>query len=163
LTTQIKEKRISLPTKEDIVFQITELIKLKGYKIEQNDAQEFIENFQLKYGRLPKNEEITSIVKGYVIMINEENLSEQAAATIQTDPLTESIATIISGEESESLEISVNGRALIPENPIERRRCPSCGDESSIHEVTDKNIVLMDYPRIYGKKKYCGKCGYDWR
>ena len=163
LTTQVKEKKVTLPTKEDIIYQIIELIKLKGYSIDFGDAQGFLENFHLKYGRLPKNEEITSIVKGYVIMINEDYLSKQTEASIQTEHLSTSIATIIGGSEDETSSGTYNSSVVVPENPIVRRRCPSCGDEGSIHEVTDKSIVLMDYPRIYGKKKYCGKCGYDWR
>jgi hypothetical protein len=163
LTTKVKEGTVSLPTREDIIYQIIELIKLKGYTIDYEDAQSFLENFQLKYDRLPKNDEITSIVKGYVIMINEDYFSEQIEAFVQPEPLSTSIATIIGGGGREFSAESSNKDALIPENPIGRRRCPSCGDESSIREVIDKNIVLMDYPRIYGKKKYCCKCGYDWR
>ncbi len=46
-----------------------------------------------------------------------------------------------------------------------RRRCPSCNEENKymIHEETDKTIIIMDYPRVYGKKWKCGKCGTIWR
>lgn len=46
-----------------------------------------------------------------------------------------------------------------------RRRCPSCNEENKymIHEETDKTIIIMDYPRVYGKKWRCGKCGTIWR
>jgi hypothetical protein len=163
LTTQKKEKKVTLPTKEDIIYQIIELIKLKGYTIDYADAQSFLENFQLKYGRLPKKEEINSIVQGYVIMINEDYHSKKAEASIQAEHSSETIATILEGSEVINPVEPFNNGVAILENPTGRRRCPNCGDESSIHEVTDKNIVLMDYPRIYGKKKYCGRCGWDWR
>ena len=163
LTTQVKDTKVILPTKEDIIYQVIELIKLKGYTIDYDDAQDFLENFQLKYGRLPKNEEITSIVKGYVIMINEDHLLEQTEASTQAEPLSASIATIIGGNEIGDTSNTNNNGVVLLEDPIGRRRCPSCGDEGSVHEVTDKNIILMDYPRIYGKKKYCGRCGFEWR
>ena len=48
LTTQVKDTKVILPTKEDIIYQVIELIKLKGYTIDYDDAQDFHENFQLK-------------------------------------------------------------------------------------------------------------------
>jgi len=46
-----------------------------------------------------------------------------------------------------------------------RRKCPKCGEENkfTIHELEDKTNVINDYPRIYGKKYRCGKCGILWR
>ena len=46
-----------------------------------------------------------------------------------------------------------------------RRVCPKCGNEHkmSIHESTDKSNVILDYPRVYGKKYKCGQCGIEWR
>jgi len=32
-----------------------------------------------------------------------------------------------------------------------------------IREVPDKSRIIVDYPRIYGKKYICGKCGAQWR
>ena len=54
---------------------------------------------------------------------------------------------------------------LIIEKSEGRRRCPSCNEENKymIHEETDKTIIIMDYPRVYGKKWKCGKCGTIWR
>ncbi|MFX1425038.1 MAG: hypothetical protein ACFFBE_01195 [Promethearchaeota archaeon] len=163
LSRKVNKVRVPHPSKDNIIYQIIELIKLKGYSINYSDAKEFLENFYEKYERLPKNEELGSIVKGYIIMINEDFLSEQVESSIQTEVMSETITTIIDGNEETFIsEPNINSKVVV-ENPIGRRRCPSCGDESSIHEVTDKSIVLLDYPRIYGKKKYCGKCGSDWR
>ena len=46
-----------------------------------------------------------------------------------------------------------------------RRVCPKCGQDRAnmIHESTDKTIVIMDYPKMYGKRYKCGTCGCEWR
>lgn len=46
-----------------------------------------------------------------------------------------------------------------------RRKCPKCGEDSKymIHESKDKGTIVLDYPRVYGKKYKCGKCGCEWR
>ncbi|KKN09039.1 hypothetical protein LCGC14_1050660 [marine sediment metagenome] len=46
-----------------------------------------------------------------------------------------------------------------------RRKCPSCGEENTnmIHESTDKTNIILDYPRVYGRKFRCGRCGIEWR
>ena len=46
-----------------------------------------------------------------------------------------------------------------------RRKCPNCDNEnkSLIHESTDKSNIVLDYPRVYGKKYRCGECGTIWR
>jgi hypothetical protein len=46
-----------------------------------------------------------------------------------------------------------------------RRRCPECGtdDPHMIHESVDKSNIILDYPRVYGKKYKCGQCGVEWR
>ena len=45
-----------------------------------------------------------------------------------------------------------------------RVACPECGNNAinMIRQVEDKNIVLLDYPKVYGKKYVCGKCGATW-
>ncbi len=46
-----------------------------------------------------------------------------------------------------------------------RRKCPECGIENPlmIHESVDKGNIILDYPRMYGKKYRCGECGVEWR
>jgi hypothetical protein len=46
-----------------------------------------------------------------------------------------------------------------------RRKCPECGtdDPHMIHESVDKGNIILDYPRMYGKKYTCGQCGIIWR
>ena len=54
---------------------------------------------------------------------------------------------------------------MIIEKPEGRRKCPSCGENNKfmIHEEIDKKQIIMDYPRVYGKKFKCGKCGSYWK
>ena len=163
LSKQTTQKKVKLPSKEEIIQEIIEQIKLKGYTINYNDAQDFLENFHEKYDRLPKNEEINSIVKGYVIMINEDYLLETTEALVQSEPSTENVTTILEDNEVEMQLGSYNNSVVVLENPTGRKKCPSCGNEGLIHEVDDKKIILMDYPRIYGKKNCCAECGYEWR
>ncbi|MHA1508258.1 MAG: hypothetical protein ACTSO6_06095 [Promethearchaeota archaeon] len=46
-----------------------------------------------------------------------------------------------------------------------RRKCPKCNieDKKMIHETIDKSNIILDYPRVYGKKYKCGSCGIEWR
>jgi len=54
---------------------------------------------------------------------------------------------------------------LTVETPEGRRKCPECGidDPHMIHESVDKSNIILDYPRVYGKKFTCGQCGVLWR
>ncbi|MHA2127875.1 MAG: hypothetical protein ACW99E_21440 [Promethearchaeota archaeon] len=159
----IEERKLKILTTADITEKITEIIKLKGYNIKNEEAKTFIENFQEKYKRLPEEEEINSIVKGYIIMVNEDYLLDKTETTVKDDIL------LKSGEPEKKIGESIlpssttNNSAVGVEDSIGRRKCPSCGDQSSIHEVIDKSSIIMDYPRIYGKKKYCGRCGHEWK
>jgi len=147
-------------SKEKIVQEIKYSIELKGYIVKYEDVQTFIQNFIEKFNRLPRENEFDSIIKGYIIMINEEQKVETQIEPLLPSENKESVLDIIENSQPSS---SFNNGVLAVENAIERRKCPSCGDETSVHEITDKSIILMDYPRIYGKKKYCGLCGYEWK
>jgi hypothetical protein len=45
-----------------------------------------------------------------------------------------------------------------------RRICPHCDNDRqmSIQEKIDKTNIIMQYPKIYGKKYVCGQCGTNW-
>ncbi|MHA1803027.1 MAG: hypothetical protein ACTSU4_00670 [Promethearchaeota archaeon] len=62
------------------------------------------------------------------------------------------------GEES-------SGDILTIEKHEGRRKCPKCNNENPhmIYESVDKSQIIMDYPRVYGKKYKCGQCGAEWR
>ncbi|MFX0028404.1 MAG: hypothetical protein ACFE8B_04300 [Candidatus Hermodarchaeota archaeon] len=46
-----------------------------------------------------------------------------------------------------------------------RRQCPHCDNDRQmyIQEEIDKTNIILDYPRIYGKKYKCGRCGGYWK
>ena len=158
-----EEKKEISPTRDEIIESIIESIKLKGYIIDKSAARTFLENFHEKYARLPVDKEIDSIVKGYIIMRNEDYLLEKSKIPIENEHKIEDKNPFMGSIEVERDSNSYNSSVLVIENSVSRRKCPSCGEIGSIHEVTDKSLVIMDYPRIYGKKKYCGNCAYEWR
>ncbi len=163
ITVKHEEKKDNIPSKGEIINNIIELIKLKGYSINNNDAYNFLDNFQAKYNRLPINQEVDSIVKGYILMRNEEYLREMTEMPIKKDNFSEIGESFMERGEIKSLSDSYSSTTLVSKNSAGRRKCPSCGDLTSIHEVTDKTQIILDYPRIYGKKKYCGICGFEWK
>ncbi|MFX0003474.1 MAG: hypothetical protein ACFE9C_11660 [Candidatus Hodarchaeota archaeon] len=59
----------------------------------------------------------------------------------------------------------IDSTILTVEKVEGRRKCPECGtdDPHMIHESIDKSNIVLDYPRIYGKKYLCGQCGSQWR
>jgi len=146
-------------TEREVVEKIIGLINMKGYTIEVEEAQNFINNFRAKYNRLPKEAELNSIVNGYVIMSNEDYLKEKSGTSVKSKNSTEAK---IPFKEEETISSSYSRNILGAGESPGRRKCPGCGDDTSVHEIVDKKIILMDYPRIYGKKKYCGQCGYQW-
>lgn len=162
ISKNIEEKNEILLTKDVIIEKIIESIKLKGYSINENDARNFLGSFQEKYNRLPKNQEINSIAKGYIIMMNEDYLLEKTEISTETEQALEVKEPFMESSEVKTPLNSYNSSVLVVENSAGRRKCPNCGDQASIHEVNDKSLVLLDYPRIYGKKKYCGACGLEW-
>ena len=71
--------------------------------------------------------------------------------------ISSSAAPGIPGQEDDSI--------LTIEKSEGRRRCPKCDceDKGMLHESIDKTNIILDYPRVYGKKYKCGKCGAVWR
>ncbi|MFX1530791.1 MAG: hypothetical protein ACFFBC_06735 [Promethearchaeota archaeon] len=75
--------------------------------------------------------------------------------------------------EEQELEIQPDLESPVPmisssNKPIvegySRRQCPHCDNDRHmfIYEEIDKTNIIMAYPRIYGKKYKCGKCGTNW-
>ena len=65
-------------------------------------------------------------------------------------------------------EDSTTSSMLDSEKIIEetvRRKCPTClnTNKKFIREFNDKSNILMQYPRIYGKKYKCGICRTEWK
>ncbi|KKK86275.1 hypothetical protein LCGC14_2764860, partial [marine sediment metagenome] len=84
-----KDNDLLQNTEREVVEKIIGLINMKGYTIEQEEAQNFINNFRAKYNRLPKEVELNSIAKGYIIMSNEDFLKEKSGTSVKSKNSTE--------------------------------------------------------------------------
>ncbi len=159
-----KTERIK-PSKEDVVREIKHSIELRGYIVKDEEIKRFIDNFIEEYERLPKKDEFPSIVKGYMIMVNEDYLQEKTETSIKNESVSQSIEPDLDLTKNDIQSTSTNdfNSTMLIENSGGRRKCPSCGNEGLIHEMDDKSVILMDYPKIYGKKLICGQCSYEWR
>ena len=105
-----------------------------------------------------------------------EDEDDRVAATIQPefksevrDVTPEEVKADISEMRSSAAAPGIPGKVdtsiLTVEKLEGRRKCPECGtdDPHMIHESTDKSNIILDYPRVYGKKYSCGNCGIIWR
>ena len=56
-------------------------------------------------------------------------------------------------------EMDISTGILTIEKAPGRRKCPKCGNDNKnmIKESIDKENIIMDYPRVYGKKYLCGE------
>jgi len=175
-----------LPSKDELVEEIKKQLEIKGHFLGVEEVETFISNFIVRYDRLPIPSELEAIVKGYILMIQEENklkskITEPIIEESQEEVSSEEINQEILSEENLTKELSppdkinqeeglkeelpinnLNEVVLSKEWIVGRRRCPSCGNEGLIREVDDKTKILMHSPRIYSKKRYCGQCGYEW-
>lgn len=149
--------------KQEVIQKIIHLITMKGYSIHYSNAQNFLKSFQEKYERLPRNEEIDSIVKSYIIMTNEDYLLNKTEMSSESIPLQEEIYQFLDEIKITLPSTSYDNSAVDIENSIERKKCPCCSNERLIHELVDKKTIILDYPRIYAKKNRCAECGYEWR
>ncbi|MBD3194707.1 MAG: hypothetical protein GF317_06615 [Candidatus Lokiarchaeota archaeon] len=82
-----------------------------------------------------------------------------------TTPDAPEIKETVSSKAAPGIPGKLDDSILTIEKSEGRRVCPKCGEEkkSMIHESVDKGNVIMDYPRMYGKKYKCGNCGTEWR
>ncbi|UCD00429.1 MAG: hypothetical protein JSV23_05920 [Promethearchaeota archaeon] len=152
------------PSKAEIIQDIKNLIDKRGYIVKDEDVQEFLENFIKQYERLPKEDEYNSIVEGYIIMVNEEKPFDIAdSVNIRNEQKIESSELYLEQSKSDLSLNSYDSNISLMKDRITRRKCPSCGNDGLIHEVDDKTVIIMDYPKIYGKKYRCGQCSYEWR
>jgi len=64
----------------------------------------------------------------------------------------------------DSTSYSVSDSEKIIEETV-RRKCPTClnTNKKFIREMVDKSNILMQNPRIYGKKYKCGLCTTEWK
>ena len=166
LNNSMKVEKVTkpIPSKVEIIREIKSLIDERGYIVKSEDVQEFVDNFIEKYNRFPKKEEINSIVKGYIIMVNEEKLFDNKDIDITIDEKKlEMFEPVLETTQKDISLTSTDSTVLVISDGVERRKCPSCGNDGLIHEKDDKSVILLDYPKIYGKKNCCANCGYEWR
>jgi len=103
-------------SKYDIMETIINSIEEKGFKIEKTEAEEFINNFQEKFNRLPLVNEINSIAMGYIKMKQAE-----AAPPMKYKPEIEEKPIIKEQEFTEEIEDDMfsDDFSDIAEKPIE--------------------------------------------
>lgn len=176
----IKESEVLKKEKEDTIVRddlkkrIVERVKNEGFSFELKDAEKFIMNFNKKFNRYPKPEEIDSIGIGYIKMLNEKMSSEEEQLNL--------VKSITFQKESEQLPVKTNNdkdenqlkkdkKTLQNKNLIEikksegRRTCPDCGNKniSTIRELIDKQTIISHYPKIFAKKYQCRLCNCEWK
>ncbi len=91
------------------------------------------------------------------------NTGEKSRISIK--PKTPQIRESYSSKAAPGIPGQDDGSIITVEKTEGRRVCPKCNEEkkSMIHESVDKSNIIMDYPRVYGKKYKCGSCGAEWR
>ncbi|KKK44658.1 hypothetical protein LCGC14_0870350 [marine sediment metagenome] len=157
LIDELKNQNFTLKKK---IFELElEISQLKG---EVSDSKKEIPDYKQKDIKSNKALEIKSgkEVKKFSKFVKKIKKKEEG---MLEEPLTDSPL-----EEVKQL-LRNDQLPILTNKPIvegtSRRECPACGNtqHKSIYEETDKTHVIMDYPRIYGKKSKCGKCGTEWR
>ncbi|MFX1525851.1 MAG: hypothetical protein ACFFCC_20265 [Promethearchaeota archaeon] len=123
---------------------------------------------ELQRENVSLREKLTFSEQNQPVFIEEKKplklFKEQKEIEIQQPNILEERDLEISSEfESPSVPISSTHKTIIEGHS--RRMCPSCDNtqHQSIYEEIDKTHIIMNYPRIYGKKYKCGKCGQEWR
>ena len=162
--------------KQYIVGDIIKEIEREGFSIEKVFVEDFIDNFQEKYNRLPKKSEIKPIAKSYLkILEDDSNDREVNSLKTENPKLNEEIKPVIkkffkkrnliNTIKEESL-FRNSGEILTISKTEGRRVCPICGNDDSffkIHETIDKSYIISHYPKIYGKSYHCDACSCTWR
>jgi hypothetical protein len=145
-------------TKDDIINEICNSVKGIGFHIDVTDALGFVENFMEKFYRLPKRDEIESIVKGFVLS-NDTN-------KVLKETVPEEVPQEVKPIQPEELTTDFSSMNIITIlKPTGRRVCPRCGPGNwfKIHEIEDKDNLVSVYPKIYGKKYSCDNCRSIWK
>ena len=161
--------------KDYIVGDIIKEVEEIGLSIEKDYVENFIDNFISEYERLPKKREITPIVSSYIKSLKrkEFNFDILEKPHINFSGTKSSEAPRVSLGEKNKILNSIKNEGLfgrseeiltIPK-PQGRRLCPICEDGNwyKIHELIDRNDIICDYPRIYGKKYICSGCSCTWK
>ena len=160
--------------KDYIIGDIIKEVEEKGLSIEKDYVELFIDNFISEYERLPKKSEISPIVSSYLKTLETKNFKSEIIETPHKSSETESSEapnvkfinknTMLNSIKNEGL-FGRSGDIITIPKPQGRRLCPICDDANwyKIHELIDKNDIICDYPRIYGKKYICSGCSCVWK
>ncbi|UCD02477.1 MAG: hypothetical protein JSV23_05560 [Promethearchaeota archaeon] len=138
---------------------------------ESNDAE-----FIAALGRGENYKESDAVQLKAESVLEGEDADDRIAAAIQPEFKSEvkevspeEVKADISDVKASGAAPGIPGRtdaSILTIEKIEgRRKCPECDNDNPlmIHESIDKSNIILDYPRIYGKKYRCGECGVQWR
>ncbi len=161
--------------KDYIIGDIIKEVEEKGLSIEKDYVESFVDNFIGEYERLPKKSEISPIVSSYIKILESKKISVEIIETPHKNSsgAKTSKSLHVSFIEKNKMLNSIKNEGLfgrseeiltIPKTEG-RRLCPICDDANwyKIHELIDKNDIICDYPRIYGKKYICSGCSCVWK
>lgn len=130
----------------------------KGEDYKESDAVQLRAESQLEEITAEEKEDL-QIAKEHKATVKEAAPAEEkeAAPSSAAAPAASGAAPGIPGQ--------VDDRILSVDKQEGRRVCPKCGQDRKhmIHESIDKSNIILDYPRMYGKKYKCGSCGCEWR
>jgi len=140
------------------------------------------ENEELKK-RIYDLEKENSLLKGRLSKLEEKPYELEQITPVKATP-TYAPVTSMETEEIEAISVTESFNQPEVEIPFDihtpvptlgggdkpiiegysRRICPHCDNnrQMSIQEKIDKKNIIMQYPRIYGKKYVCGLCGTNW-
>lgn len=134
-------------------MKITELEReIKEYKKNQ-------EIFEAEKASLKNN-------KGDVYVLNKRiDELESHNTNLLEKPASATTASAIKSTPPPNKEIKIEEVEILESTTEGRRKCPNCGNPNpaSIQELDDKTRIIMNYPRMYGKKFKCGECGIEWK
>ncbi len=83
-TEQVIVENTQQLCREDATYMIIDMIEKQGFEIDTLRAIEFIENFQNRYNRLPYENEILPIVKGYIL--TQSSIKDKTMTTYVPSP-----------------------------------------------------------------------------
>jgi hypothetical protein len=94
-----------------------------------------------------------------------EEIEPEVEPEVETTAKTPEVKRSRSSAAAPGIPGRIDESILTIEKAEGRRVCPKCGEDQKnmIHESVDKSNIIMDYPRMYGRKYLCGNCGTEWR
>jgi len=138
-----------------------EMYKMKVAELER-EIKEYKKNqeiFEAEKASLKKTEGDVYVLHKRIdeLEIHNRNILEKPASA--------TIASAIKSTPPPTKESKIEEVEILENTTDGRRKCPNCGNPNpaSIHELDDKTRIIMNYPRMYGKKFKCGECGIEWK